>query len=180
MPKVFRPKDPQTLSLADAGRVLGTTYGTVLRWVKSGCPSCEDGTVSIWDVVAWKLQKDAGLPGAIIQTPASPAKPNYDLDDDEYLDQTLPSDAEELRERIEWTRERKLLARQKRMENDRELLSRSAVHECFTRWGTMVRAASERVQRKFGPGSADPLIEAMESIEQEFDGAVDDDFGESE
>lgn len=104
------------------------------------------------------------------------AAANYDADDDEFLDSLPATDAVEQKERIAWIRERRLIAQQKRMEADQQLCARDVVRDLIVRWGNKVRAAAERIQRRFGPDAAKPLLDAMDELSEELaeEGVVGD------
>ena len=64
-----------------------------------------------------------------------------------------------------YRKERALLARLERKEREGELLPREKVHEFVTELATILRGASDRLERRFGAGALEIINEALDSYD---------------
>jgi len=170
----WRPNNAKRfVEISELADVLGCTRQTLTKWQRDPTFPWADANrreCIVYDVVIWKHRQD--------YPPASQPAVDYDADDDDILDNLPATDAVEQKERIAWIRERRLIAQQKRMEADQQLCAREVVRDLVVRWGTKVRAAAERIQRRFGADAAKPLLDAMQELDEEL--ASEDVIGSSE
>jgi hypothetical protein len=167
--KAKQTKKTTVPSQGDLARLLRLSITRVQQMLKLGMPGVP-GAYCLEDCQDWIAANVNGRQQKQLPLPGTDSDPLLSAGDSPALER--------------YRDERAKLARLDRLERERQLLRRDAVHELLARMAGILRGTGEVFQRQFGPDALSILNEAVDefdsAIEEFCAGSSDDLYGPTE